>query len=90
MRQGWERDSSGIMRHYVDGKLHSINDEPATIYSNGAKIWFKEGKWHRETGPARIYPDGHRSYYFENKYYSEITSDLEWMLKVEELKKNLT
>jgi hypothetical protein len=89
MRQGWETDEWGDKYHYVDGKLHSINDEPAAIYSNGAKIWCKENRWHRETGPALIYPSGRKEYYFEGNCYPDITSDLEWLLKVEELKREL-
>jgi hypothetical protein len=87
MKQGRERDSSSAERHYVNNLLHSINDEPAAIYSNGAKIWCKEGRWHRETGPAWIYPDGRKFYLFEDKHYPDITSDLEWLMKVEELKR---
>jgi hypothetical protein len=90
MRQGWITNSSGNKRHYVDGKVHSINDEPAIIWINGLKAWCKEGRYHRELGPAYIRLDGYKAYYFENGFYPEITSDLEWMLKVEELKKNLT
>jgi hypothetical protein len=87
MKDGWSEDKSGNKRHYVDDKIHSINDEPAAIWPIGTKAWYKEGKYHRESGPAWVYPDGHRSYYFENEHYPDITLDLEWILKVEELKR---
>jgi hypothetical protein len=87
MIQGWITDTYENKKNYVDGKIHPINDEPAAIWTDGTKIWYKEGLWHRESGPALIHPDGHRSYYLENEYYPEITSDLEWLLKVEELKR---
>jgi hypothetical protein len=86
MIDGWFEDGFGNKFYYVDGKLHSVNDEPGAIWPDGTKSWYKEGRWHRETGPAWIYPDGRKFYYFKGEWYRDITSDLEWMMKVEELK----
>ena len=33
------------------------------IDSNGSKIWYLNGKKHRENGPAIIYPDGIKFWY---------------------------
>ena len=86
MKNGWYEERYGCRYHYVDGLYHSINDEPAVINPNGHKAWFKEDMWHRETGPARTWASGRKEYWFRNEVYYEITSDLEWLLKVEELK----
>jgi hypothetical protein len=87
MKQGWITNEWEAKEHFVDDKLHSIDDEPSVIEPNGYKSWHKEGKTHRETGPARIRISGDKEYYFEGKHYPNIQSDLEWLLKVEELKK---
>jgi len=46
--------------------LHSINDKPATIYDDGSKDYYKDGKRHRDGDrPAIINSDGSK-YYFKN------------------------
>jgi hypothetical protein len=40
-------------------------------YPNKTKIWFKEGKIHREDGPASECPDGTRFWYKEGKLHRE-------------------
>lgn len=49
--------------HYVNCKLHSVNDEPAVILEESSviKIWYKDGLLHRDTlnengyiNPAKI------------------------------------
>jgi len=37
------------------------------IYSDGTKVWYKDGKKHREDGPAIIYPDGTKVWYKDGK-----------------------
>lgn len=32
-------------------------------YSNGTKIWYKEGRFHREDGPAREWPNGSKEWW---------------------------
>jgi len=46
-------------------ECHSFNDEPAIIYSNGTKVWYKEGKHHRENGPTCEWFDGYKEWYYE-------------------------
>jgi hypothetical protein len=86
---GWydQISSRNCFVHYVNDMIHSINDEPAIIWINGLKAWFYENRLHRETGPAFFDIYGTRKYFFEHQVYQGITSDLEWLLKVEELKK---
>ena len=36
-------------------------------WESGTKIWFKNGKRHREDGPARIYKDGYKSCWLDGK-----------------------
>jgi hypothetical protein len=52
------------------GELHSFNDEPAVIESNGTKYWYKNGKLHREDLPAVICPNGIKFYYNNGKRIS--------------------
>ena len=51
--------------------LHSFDDEPAIIWSDGTKYWFKDGLKHRDNNlPAIIYSDGDCGYYKnENRYW---------------------
>ena len=51
-------------------QLHSFNDEPAVIYEDGIKYWYKNGIIHRETGAAVIYEDGTKQYWLNGKYYN--------------------
>ena len=44
--------------------LESQNDKPAVINSQGEKLWYKHGVFHRENGPAIITEN--RDYYWEN------------------------
>lgn len=42
-------EDDNIKRTYLNGKLHSFNDEPAIFdIENGKKYWFKNGKRHRD------------------------------------------
>ena len=56
-------------------QLHSHNDKPAIIYSDGTKYWFKNSKIHRDSDkPAVIWPDGTKEWWVNgrkqrNKYY---------------------
>jgi hypothetical protein len=39
------------------GKSHSFNDQPATIWSDGVQEWYKHGEYHRDNDqPAYIDP----------------------------------
>ena len=50
-------------------ELHSFNDEPAIIMSDGTMVWYKHGKIHRESGPAVIFKNNDVSFYYEHKWY---------------------
>ena len=61
-----------------NGKLHSYNDAPSSIYIDiwseigkvTDKYWHKEGKIHRGNGkPAIISKDGTKYYYINGKEY---------------------
>ena len=53
-------------------KVKSTSEIPKNFtgvveYPNGGKVWYKEGKLHREDGPAKEYPNGHKEWWFEGK-----------------------
>jgi hypothetical protein len=53
-------------------QLHSFNDEPAIIYFNGIKYWYKDGKLHRDNDkPAIIYFDGTKYWYKDGKCHRD-------------------
>lgn len=68
LKNGYETDSCGVIRHYVDGDLHSINDEPAVTCLNGNKYWMNCNIIHRDGGPALIEhkPDGISELWYKN------------------------
>ena len=48
----------------IFGKLHSLNDQPALIYTNGNKYWYQNSKLHRDNDlPAIIYANGEQRWY---------------------------
>ena len=50
--------------------LHSFDDEPASIWNDGYKSWYKDGLLHRDNNlPARIWNDGDVEYYKNGKTY---------------------
>jgi antitoxin component YwqK of YwqJK toxin-antitoxin module len=56
---------------YKNGLLHSFNDMPAVIESDGTKKWYKNGKIHRDNDlPAVIYSDvlikGGEQFWYQN------------------------
>lgn len=44
-------------------KLHSFNDQPSMIQSNGTKLWHKNGKLHRIGNPAMEFESEYKTYY---------------------------
>jgi hypothetical protein len=52
-----------------DGFYHSYNDEPAVVYNDGSKYWYKSGSIHRETDAAVIRHDGLKQYWLDGKQY---------------------
>ena len=52
-------EESGYRYVTVDRLLESIGDEPAVIYPDGSKFWYRAGKLHRDGDkPAVVYPNG--------------------------------
>jgi hypothetical protein len=52
--------------HNCYGKPHR-EDGPAKEYSDGSKIWFKNGVLHREDGPAMEFANGDKCWYLEGE-----------------------
>jgi len=44
----------------------------------GNKVWYLNGKKHREDGPAIEYADGDKSWYLKGKYHREDGPALDW------------
>ena len=42
-----------------------------TVYANGNKSWFLNGKYHREDGPAIELANGSKSWYLNGKLHRE-------------------
>jgi hypothetical protein len=54
-----------------NGQFHR-EDGPAVEWSNGTKIWYRNGQLHREDGgPATEYPDGYKAWYRNGQYHRE-------------------
>lgn len=79
-------DEDGNLRTYLDGKLHSYEakDEsfarPAVIYTNGSKVWYQNGKCHRDNDlPASISANGDQYWYQNGKRHRD--NDLPAIIK---------
>jgi hypothetical protein len=56
---------------YGNGVLHSFNNLPAEIYSNGSQLWYKNGLLHRDNDmPAEIYFGGTQKWYKNGKRHN--------------------
>ena len=42
------------------------------IYTNGDKVWYLNGKLHREDGPAIEWADGDKYWFLNSKHYFEL------------------
>ena len=59
-------------KRYLFGNLHSVNDLPAIICTNGDKHWYYNGKKHRENDlPADVCANGDKHWYYNNKRHRE-------------------
>jgi hypothetical protein len=58
---------------YNEQGFHREDDLPALIRPNGTKIWYINGKIHRENGPAVIRLNGNNKYYLNDIEYTEDT-----------------
>jgi hypothetical protein len=53
-------------------ELHSFNDQPAAIYSNGRKEWYQHGKLHRDNDqPAVIFSHNSKQWYQHGKLHRD-------------------
>ena len=55
-----------------NGNLHSFNDEPTIICSNGTMYWYQHGKLHRDNDlPAIICSDSSKFWFQHGKFHRE-------------------
>ena len=47
-------------------------------YANSDKIWYRNGKYHRESGPAIEFADGSKFWYRNGKYHRESGPAIEY------------
>ena len=55
----------------ITGKKHSFYDQPAVINKKGAKIWYQNGKRHRDDGPAVVRANGDQIWYQHGNYHHD-------------------
>jgi hypothetical protein len=54
------------------GKSHSFNDQPATIWSDGVQEWYKHGEYHRDNDqPAYIGSNNSKEWYQHGKLHDQ-------------------
>jgi len=87
-----ENDGGLIRTGYLDDDgnfiLHSFDDEPAHVWNDGTKLWYKDGLIHRDDNlPARIWSDGSYSFYKNGKNIG--LSMMRNIIVMKKLKKNL-
>lgn len=51
----------------IDKQLHSIDDQPAVVYADGTRWWYRDGKIHRDNGPAIIHANGVQEWWQNNQ-----------------------
>ncbi len=72
-------------------KLKSNKPIPHTFtgiveFWNGAKVWYKNGKWHRSDGPAVIFVDGSVDYWINGERVNKKAIELfNWLFPENEL-----
>ena len=71
-------------KYLTNGKLHSVNDEPAFIFTRfemggpftvikiNIRAWYQNGLQHRDNGPAVIRSDGQVMYFQHGKQIRSI------------------
>jgi hypothetical protein len=64
---------------YLNGLLHSFNDEPAVIYADGStRKWYHNGLLHRENMPAVIWFDGTHEWFTNDLLHREDGPAVMW------------
>ena len=86
-RNGWYTIANKDQKHYVNGKLHSVDDQPAIITKRGDKYWYKNGRLHRDNGSAIEYANCTRVFeYKDGKFIDpKITRAQEIIAELEQL-----
>ena len=66
-------DEYGTIRWYKEGTniLHREGDLPAIEYRDCGKVWYQDGKCHRETGPAIEHSGGRKEWSLDGIIYTE-------------------
>ena len=63
------------MKTHIEFKRYIKNnpsqEKKITILTSGDKLWFLNGKLHREDGPAIEWSDGLKQWYLKGELYSE-------------------
>ena len=60
------------------GEFQSKGDNPAIIYLDGTKFWYKNGKYHRDGDkPSSIYSNGNKVWHKNGQY---IKSSPKWKI----------
>jgi len=62
----------GIVRTRVNGRFHSVRDQPAIVSPSGARSWYRNGKLHRDGDkPAVVSADGSQSWYRNGRWHRD-------------------
>ena len=56
---------------FLNGNLHSFNDEPAVIGADGSKQWYKNGVRHREGDEPAVISNGNLYWYKDGELRRE-------------------
>jgi hypothetical protein len=48
-------------------EMHSVSDQPAVIYADGTRWWYRNNLIHREGGPAIIWANGVEEWWQNDK-----------------------
>lgn len=70
----YERKRHGCHEFFFRNKFHRDGDEPAVMYHNGGKEWWKHGKRHRGQGKAAI----KRSYRLKEYWEDGVLKKEKW------------
>jgi hypothetical protein len=62
------RTKEGVIRYYLNGKLHR-EDGPAIIWASGTVMFYLKGELHREDGPAVIWASGTVMFYLDGELH---------------------
>lgn len=55
--------------YWTRDEANHRDDGPASIYADGEKQWWNNGRLHRENGPALIGPSGYIAWYQDDKLH---------------------